>query len=280
MYKRNCEIKPGVEFPSGMRRVACLVEYDGSQYQGFQFQKSADITVQGALQRAFSKVADEEITLICAGRTDAGVHAIGQVVHFDTLSERPSRAWIKGTNTHLPESIRVHWASEISESFHARFSALHRSYRYVIYVGEVSPAIIAKKVTCVDFPIDVARMRAVASLLIGEHDFSSFRASQCQASSPVRNVQDLTIHQFGAFIVVDITANAFLYHMVRNIVGVLFEVGRGARPVEWVRELLALKNRACAPATAAADGLYFSAVGYPDQFKIPARDFSPLFPGF
>ncbi len=263
-----------------MRRVVCLVEYDGSQYRGFQFQKSADITVQGVLQRAFSKVADEDITLICAGRTDAGVHAIGQVVHFDTLSDRPARAWIRGTNTHLPDSIRVHWASEISESFHARFSALQRSYRYVIYVGEVSPAIIAKKVTCVDFPIDIERMRAAASLLIGEHDFSSFRASQCQASSPVRNIKSLVIHQFGAFIVVDITANAFLYHMVRNIAGVLFEVGRGAKPVAWVKDLLVLKNRACAPATAAADGLYFSSVDYPDHFKIPTRDFCLSLPGF
>src|SRR5690606_21902966 len=214
--KRNCEIKPGVLFPENMRRVALGVEYNGAGFNGFQRQKTSASTIQAALEQALSRVANEPVTLVCAGRTDAGVHATDQVVHFDTLAQRPLKAWVEGVNTHLPDDIRIRWSREVDPRFHARFSALSRSYRYIILSDSVKTAIMRKQVCWTSYSLDLEAMRNAGKALVGEHDFSSFRAAQCQAASPVRKVTALTIHRQGKLIVLEISANAFLHHMVRN----------------------------------------------------------------
>ncbi len=277
MYTRNCEIKPGVDFPTDMHRVALGVEYNGATYNGFQRQASTASTVQAYLESALSGVAAEPISLVCAGRTDAGVHASEQVVHFDTLAQRPSKAWVKGVNCQLPDDIRVHWAKSVPPSFHARFSATSRTYRYVLLSTDVRPAYLYKNVTWTQYNLDISRMQAAAGYLVGEHHFSAFRSSRCQANNPVRTVQYLTLKQQGPFIVVEINANAFLHHMVRNIVGTLIDVGRGAYNPEWVGEVLALGDRTKASATASPCGLYFVKATYPDEFALPIHKMGPLF---
>lgn len=276
-YKRNCEIKPGMVFPEDMHRIAVGVEYNGAAFNGFQKQNSSASTVQARLEYALSRVANEPVTLICAGRTDAGVHATGQVIHFDTLARRPLKAWLEGVNTHLPDDIRVKWSREVSYRFHARFSALSRTYRYLILSAPVRTAIMQKQVSWTSYPLDLERMRQAAELLLGEHDFTSFRAAQCQAVSPVREVTVLRLFRHGELTVLEITANAFLHHMVRNIAGVLMDIGRGVKPVSWVAELLDAKNRNLAAATGHPFGLYLVAVGYPDEFKLPQIEPGPLF---
>lgn len=278
-YKRNCEIKPEMRFPEGMHRIAVGIEYNGAEFSGFQKQKSSTNTIQARLEDALSRVANEPVTLVCAGRTDAGVHATGQVIHFDTVAQRPSKAWIEGVNTHLPDEIRVKWSREAGPLFHARFSALSRTYRYLILSDPIKTAILQKQVSWTRYPLDLELMQQAGEQLIGEHDFTSFRAAQCQAASPVRTVMGLRLFRHGSLIVLEITANAFLHHMVRNIVGALIDIGRGARPVSWISELLAVKNRNLAAATGHPFGLYLVAVDYPQGFDLPKQELGPLFLG-
>ncbi|MCR6651176.1 MAG: tRNA pseudouridine(38-40) synthase TruA [Cellvibrionaceae bacterium] len=271
VYTPNCEIKPGMALPAGVHRYALVVEYCGTEYQGFQRQASARKTVQGDLEKALSLIAAQPVTLVCAGRTDAGVHASHQVVHFDTNADRAEKAWIEGANTKLPESIRVRWASKIKGEFHARFSAQSRTYRYFTYTDRTRSAFLPFNATWLRGQLNMEAMQVAASHLLGEHDFSSFRSSQCQAHSPVRRIESIEFSMAGPVIVMEIKANAFLHHMVRNIMGSLYEVGRSARSPDWMRELLALKDRNSAAPTAAPHGLYLIGVEYPQEFGLPDR---------
>lgn len=276
IYTRNCEVTADVPMPSGMQRVALGVEYQGASFRGFQAQKHDPQTVQGYLQKALSWVADETITLVCAGRTDAGVHATGQVVHFDTLAVRPNKAWVHGVNARLPDGIAVNWAENVPASFHARFSARNRTYRYLVQNTPARPAILSQQVTWEKKPLSVEHMREAASFLIGEHDFSAFRASQCQARSPVRTMEYINILEQGRFLVVEIQANAFLHHMVRNIMGVLLHIGAGFQSVGWAKAVLDSRDRSQGGVTAPAQGLYLVNVDYPKEFTIPTRLPGPL----
>lgn len=260
-----------------MQRIAVGLEYHGAQLSGFQKQASTDNTVQAHLEAALSRIANEQITLICAGRTDAGVHASEQVVHFDTQAQRPAKAWVQGTNTHLPDTLRVHWASPVPAEFHARFSATARMYRYIIHRSPTRSAVLNKSVTWVAHELDVQRMNDAAQHLLGEHDFSSFRSSQCQANSPVRTVHHLRFSENDQFIVMEIKANAFLHHMVRNIMGCLIDIGRGAKPVAWMSELLTACDRRLASPTARPWGLYLVKVDYPAFFHLPSLPLGPPF---
>ena len=276
-YTRNGEFLPGQQWPPGMTRVALGVEYNGAGFHGFQAQRSGVATVQRTLEAALSSIADEAITLVCAGRTDAGVHATNQVVHFDTLAERKDRAWVLGTNTRLPDTISVRWACNVAPQFHARFSALRRSYRYVIYNGAVRTALQHDQFTYFHRPLDLGAMRSGAAALVGEHDFSAFRAAQCQAQSPVRHIYRFDIARIGDLVIFEVQANAFLHHMVRNIAGVLLAVGCGDYPPQWVAEVLAGGDRNIAAATAPAAGLYLVAIAYPREFALPASLPGPHF---
>jgi tRNA pseudouridine38-40 synthase len=275
-YKLNGDIGPNGALPDGIRRIAAAVEYNGSGYHGFQVQKHDTNTVQEHLQQALSAVAAEEIKLVCAGRTDAGVHASNQIIHFDTSVYRPDKAWIKGVNTNLPRDIRVHWANEVPGRFHARFSATSRRYRYLICDRAVAPGIMLDQLSWSRYGLDLALMKQGAQCLIGEHDFTSFRASQCQAKTAVRTIERIDFCRYqDSILVMEIQASAFLYHMVRNIAGVLMAVGRGKHPVSWVAEVLAQRDRRVAEATAPAAGLYFVAANYPAEFQLPAFNLGP-----
>ena len=252
-----------------MQRTALIIQYNGARFHGWQAQGHCSPTVQDELQKALSKIANEPIEVVCAGRTDTGVHAVGQVVHFDSTAQRSPRAWMLGTNTHLPADISVAWAGHVNDEFHARFTAHARRYRYVIRNVETRSAILAKQVTEHRYPLNVSAMHTAAQLLLGENDFSSFRASQCQSNSPNRNMHSISVTHRGEFIFVDLQANAFVHHMVRNIVGSLLLVGEGRKPVEWLAELLSAKDRTQAGATAPADGLYFAQALYDEQWGIP-----------
>lgn len=262
----------------GFSRIALGLEYKGARYRGFQRQSGKVASIQGCLEDALSKVAGgAPVSIHCAGRTDASVHASGQVVHFDTAVERPLHAWIMGANMNLPKDISVTWAKVMPAHFHARFSAMARRYRYVIYNDPIRPAHMAEEVTWNHRPLEIARMREAARVLVGTHDFSAFRASQCQAKSPVKTVHHLEIIEHGRFIVLDIRANAFLHHMVRNIAGVLMSVAAGERPVEWVREVLERGERRSGGVTAHPYGLYLIEVEYPAEFELPQRYLGPHF---
>jgi tRNA pseudouridine38-40 synthase len=260
--------------PSG--RIVLGVEYDGSRFYGFQRQRQQP-TVQQVLESALARVADEPVTVLCAGRTDTGVHAFGQVVHFDTASRRSERGWVLGANTNLPEGVSVLWARPAPGDFHARFSARARSYRYRILNRWTRPGLTAGRVAWERRALDARRMNDAARALIGEHDFTSFRAPGCQARHARRTVHSLSVARQGDEIVIDVTANAFLYHMVRNIAGTLIEIGAGKRPVDWTAEALAARRRSAAGPTAPADGLYFVSVVYPQHPEIPAGT-APAFP--
>lgn len=276
-YRRNAEVLPDTEWPEGMQRVALAVEYLGSHYHGFQTQSSGVSTVQQALEKALSAVADEPVTVVCAGRTDAGVHATAQVVHFDTLAQRPEKAWVKGTRAHLPLDISVRWARPVRPAFHARFSARARSYRYLISDRATYSALLHQQLTWSRKRLNEVAMARAAECLVGEHDFTSFRASQCQAKSPVRCIEHLHIVRRGEMIVVEVKANAFLHHMVRNIVGVLMAVGAGEAPPESVAQILAARDRSAGGVTARPFGLYLVGVDYPDEFGLPHTPPGPLF---
>ena len=250
-------------------RIALGVEYDGSQFCGWQAQKEDLPTVQEALEAALSTVANEPVKVICAGRTDTGVHGVGQVVHFDTEAERSARSWILGSNANLPKTISVQWAQSVSEDFHARFSAQQRRYRYVIVNRFSRPSFTWGRVTWEHRPLDEGRMQQAATHLIGEHDFSSYRAVACQAHSPVRTVSQLNVQRKDELVIIDIEANAFLHHMVRNIAGVLMAIGTGEQAVDWSREVLEARDRTLGGVTAPPHGLYFMRVDYPPEFGIP-----------
>ena len=259
-------------------RIALGVEYDGQRYYGWQRQQEV-ISVQQVLEQALAKVADHPIELTCAGRTDAGVHATGQVVHFDTTAKRDMAAWTLGVNSQLPNDVAVRWAKPVPADFNARFSATGRRYRYLIANTKLRPGIHSHGVSHYHFELDAERMQVAGQALLGEQDFSSFRAAQCQSNSPNRNVTHLQVKRQGDFIIVDIAANAFLHHMVRNIVGSLLEVGRGARPTEWIAELLQARDRTLAAATAKPHGLYLVAVDYPAELELPQTRLGPLWIG-
>ncbi|MDZ5602214.1 tRNA pseudouridine(38-40) synthase TruA [Pseudomonas sp. RP23018S] len=261
----------------GLTRIALGVEYKGSRYRGWQRQASGVASVQQALEQALSTVANEPITVSCAGRTDAGVHGCGQVVHFDTRAVRDERAWTMGTNYNLPHDISVSWAQPMPADFHARFKANARRYRYVIYNDPVRPAHLAEEVTWNHRPLNVQRMAEAAQCLLGTHDFSAFRASQCQAKSPIKHIHHLRVTRHGRMIVLDIRATAFLHHMVRNIAGVLMTIGAGDRPVAWAREVLEGCDRRAGGVTAHPYGLYLVQVEYPEPYVLPQRYIGPHF---
>ncbi|MFV0549922.1 MAG: tRNA pseudouridine(38-40) synthase TruA [Limnobaculum xujianqingii] len=261
---------------AGKIKVALGIEYDGSAYYGWQRQQEV-ASVQGHLEQALTQVANQPISVFCAGRTDAGVHATGQVVHFETNVQRQDVAWTMGVNANLPKNIAVRWVKRVDEDFHARFSATARRYRYIIYNHRFRPAILSSGVTHFHLPLDETRMHRAGQYLLGENDFTSFRAVQCQSRTPWRNVNHLNVTRQGAYVVVDIKANAFVHHMVRNIVGSLLEVGCGNQDEHWIAELLAAKDRTLAAATAKAEGLYLVDVDYPERFELPDLPLGPLF---
>ena len=256
-------------------RIALMVEYDGSQYHGWQAQTGLH-TIQQKLEYALSQVADCEVSVICAGRTDTGVHATNQIVHFDCESERTIRAWIYGANSFLPKDICVKWGREMSEDFHARYSAIARRYRYVIYNAPIRPALMRCNVTWQYRPLDHVAMHLAAQSLLGEQDFTSFRSLECQSKTPMRNVHRLEVTRNGDLIFIDITANAFLHHMVRNIAGVLIAVGSGRKSVSWVSEVLLAKDRKLGAETAPPYGLYLAGVVYPKEFHVSEAVTGPM----
>jgi tRNA pseudouridine38-40 synthase len=259
-------------------RIALGVEYDGSPFCGWQSQADG-MTVQDTLQRALRQIAGgqiangqpagEQISVIAAGRTDTGVHALEQVVHFDTWVERPLTAWVRGVNAVLPENIAVLWAHTVPDEFHARFSAHGRSYRYLLINRAVRPALNAGKAGWFHAPLDEALMQAAAQHLVGEYDFSAFRAAECQAKSPVKHLQQLDIRRHGDMIVFDVSADAFLHHMVRNIVGCLVYVGKGKYPPDWLAEVLSGRERSLAAPTFSPEGLYLRRIKYEAKWGLP-----------
>jgi len=251
-----------------MPRYAAGLEYDGRAYSGWQFQPGLQ-TVQDVVQRAFSRVADSAIECVCAGRTDAGVHASAQVVHFDTTAARSERGWRLGANSYLPADVSVAWLCEVPEQFHARYSAVARTYRYVIFNRDSRSALTHGRATWERRPLDAGRMHAAAQTLVGEHDFSAFRAIECQSKTPRRFVEQVEVTRGGDWVTIEITANAFLHHMVRNVAGLLMAVGHGESPPERVAAVLASLDRKTNAATAPPDGLYLVAVRYPAGFGLP-----------
>ncbi|WP_233842371.1 tRNA pseudouridine(38-40) synthase TruA [Dyella sp. 2HG41-7] len=249
-------------------RIALGIEYDGTDFLGWQ-RLSHGASVQASLEQALSFVAAQPTTVTCAGRTDAGVHGRCQVVHFDTDAQRDMRAWVLGACSNLPTTVAVLWAQHVSDDFHARFSARSRRYCYTILNRAIRPALDARYVAWERQPLDAQRMHAAAQALTGEHDFSAFRAISCQAAHARREVKQLSVRREGDHVIVDIEANAFLHHMVRNIVGSLLPVGRGEESVEWVASLLAGRNREVAGPTAAASGLTFIGPRYERHWGLP-----------
>ena len=245
-----------------MPRLALGISYDGRPWQGWQKQPNGQ-TVQDTLERALATFATVPVPTTCAGRTDTAVHALGQVVHFDCAINRSEESWVRGVNAHLPESISVQWSQNVTEAFHARFSATARSYTYVLLNSRVRQPLWAGRAGWVFQPLDVPAMTLAAQSLLGEHDFSSFRSSQCQAKSPVRTISELSLVQKGDLIFVSLRGNAFLHHMVRNIIGALVQIGQGRESVRYIADLLALKDRTKGAPTFAPDGLYLTKVSYP-----------------
>lgn len=256
-------------------RYAIGLEYNGSAFLGWQIQRQ-EPTVQGCVEKALAKVADHEVRVTCSGRTDTGVHALGQVAHFDSEVSRSERSWVLGLNSNLPPGISVLWIRPVDDSFHARFSAFARSYRYMILNRWVRPAIDANTMSWCRSPLDADKMNEAAQALLGEHDFTSFRALACQARHPVREIQQIAVYRKAHTVSLEVTANGFLYHMVRNIAGSLIRIGKGEEKVDWVKEILEKKDRARAASTAPPEGLYFINARYPDQYDLPMT--APVFP--
>jgi tRNA pseudouridine38-40 synthase len=255
-----------------MPRIALGIEYDGSAFRGWQAQAEVHARgVQSAVEAALTIVADHPVEVIAAGRTDAGVHASMQVVHFDTTAVRSERNWMLGMNSNLPSSVSVLWAREVPDTFHARFSAFTRSYRYCILNRVPRPALAGNRVCWVREQLNHEVMHVAAQHLVGEHDFTSFRAAECQARSPVRQLHYIEVERRDQMILMSVTANAFLQHMVRNIAGVLISVGLGERPPQWVKEVLALRDRKRGGVTAVPQGLYLAGVEYPEELKLPSE---------
>jgi tRNA pseudouridine38-40 synthase len=259
-----------------MSRWAAGIEYQGTAYAGWQWQ-GGPRSVQAELERALSCVANHPVAVIAAGRTDAGVHALGQVVHFDTAAPRTAYAWTLGTNSNLPPDVSVRWITPVRDDFSARFSALRRRYRYVIHNHRARSALLDGRVGWWPQPLDAAPMHEAAQALIGEHDFSAFRDSECQSRTPMRRVESVTVARKLEFVVLDVCGNAFLHHMVRNITGVLAEIGQGRRPVAWAKEVLESRDRTKGGMTVPACGLYFIGPEYPAEFALPAPP-TPWFP--
>jgi tRNA pseudouridine38-40 synthase len=255
-------------------RIALGVEYDGSGFSGWQRQAHGR-TVQGTVESALSRVADCPIEVICAGRTDAGVHATDQVIHFDSAAARNAGNWIRGTNSHLPDDVCIRWAVPVPADFHARFSARRRYYRYVICNGLPALALLKQRACHERHPLDPAVMRRAGACLVGEHDFTSLRAAACQAKSPVRTIYRLDVSRSGDWLYIDVEANAFLHHMVRCIAGMLISVGRGEHPPEWMGEVIEARDRTLAGVNAPAAGLYLAAVQYDPVYGIPAAGWLP-----
>ena len=247
-----------------VKRIALIVEYDGSAFFGWQRQMG-DISVQQVLEEAVAVIAGHPVRVIAAGRTDTGVHALAQVVHFDTENERPITAWVRGVNSHLPATIVVRCAQQVPDSFHARFDAVERQYRYVLLSGSVRPALLSGKVGWTHYVLDVGLMQKAMNFLCGQHDYSSFRASECQAKSPVRTMYSAKLVQKNELFIFEFTADAFLYHMIRNIVGALVYVGSKKMTVEEFEQMVQARNRKYAPPTFMADGLYLTQVSYPED---------------
>jgi tRNA pseudouridine38-40 synthase len=259
-------------------RYALGIEYDGTNYCGWQRQKNV-IGVQEKLEQALSKIANEPIEVVCAGRTDTGVNATNQVVHFDCDQIRKDVAWTLGVNTHLPKDIAVTWVTPVCDDFHARFSATARRYRYIINNNRLRPAILASGVSFCQHPLDENLMHEAAQHLVGQHDYTSFRTVHCQSHSPRRTLYHCNVSRLGNYVIIDVKGNAFLHHMVRNIAGSLMRVGQAIETTLWIKEVLEAKNRCLAGMTAAAGGLYFVGVDYPEQFNLPQRAMGPLFLG-
>jgi len=251
-----------------MTRYALGVEYNGSRFCGWQVQAGV-ATVQEEVERAIREVANHEVRVVTAGRTDTGVHALGQVIHFESASLRPRRAWVQGVNSNLPEGVVVTWARQVPDDFHARFSASGRAYRYIMLTRSVRPTVLADRVTWTHERLERDKMRHAARCLVGRHDFSAYRSVHCQSRQPIRYVRKLSIGQKGLWTWFDIEADGFLHHMVRNIAGVLMTIGSGAQDVAWAREILESRDRRQGGVTAPADGLYLTRVQYPSRFHIP-----------
>ncbi len=249
-------------------RIALGIEYVGTHFAGWQFQPHAR-TIQGCVEAALSKVANHPVKVQCAGRTDAGVHSIGQVVHTDVEVRRLPHSWVLGTNANLPADVNILWMQEVDSQFNARFLAQARHYRYIILNRRTRSSLLANRVTWVCRPLNVKNMQLASTYLLGTHDFSSYRATACQAKSPVRTLSRLDISQIGDRIIIEVSANAFLYHMVRNIAGVLMAIGHGEYPPEWSRTVLVAKNRQAGGITAPAAGLYFHRVDYLKPYIFP-----------
>jgi len=257
-------------------RIVCGVEYNGAGFCGWQRQSHAR-SVQADIEAALSRVADQPVQVVCAGRTDSGVHATWQIIHFDSRAERSERSWVRGANANLPDDARLLWARVADDDFHARFSAQERSYRYIILNREVRSALFHREVTWQYRPLEESRMQEGARYLLGEHDFSSFRALACQAHSPVRTIHRLDVTRSGEYLYLDVVANAFLHHMVRNIAGVLMAVGHGACEPGRVQDILDRRDRTQGGVTASAAGLYLVGVRYPERYGIPPVGVVPEF---
>ncbi|WP_341916572.1 tRNA pseudouridine(38-40) synthase TruA [Polaromonas sp. YR568] len=251
-------------------RIALGLSYSGTAYEGWQSQLSGN-TVQDRLEKALGKFAAQPLRTLCAGRTDAGVHALMQVVHFDTPLQRELPSWVRGTNAFLPRDIAVQWAREVPAEFHCRGSAISRRYAYVLLESPVRPSVEAGRVGWVYRPMDAAAIRAAITHLLGEHDFSSFRAAQCQAKSPVKTISRIEISQRAGYWRFEFEANAFLHHMIRNIMGCLVAVGQGQHPPDWIAEVLAARRRDVAAPTFSPDGLYFLGPRYETRYGLPER---------
>lgn len=249
-------------------RIALGIEYDGAHFCGWQSQPQK-CGVQDSIEEAISSIASQPVRIHAAGRTDAGVHALMQVVHFDSEVIRPLNAWVRGVNAFLPSSVRVIWSSHVDDDFHARFSATQRHYQYLLVNQSAASAIYADKAGWYHLPLDISAMQTGIAYLQGEHDFSAFRASECQAKSPIRNLTTATVATHGEAIVFNFSANAFLQHQVRNMVGALIYVGNGKYPPEWIKDLLAEKNRTLSPPTFSPNGLYLTGVVYDTKYNLP-----------
>lgn len=251
-------------------RIALGVSYSGDGYEGWQSQLSGN-TVQDKLEAALGSLAASPTRVMCAGRTDAGVHALMQVVHFDTLAKRELSSWVRGTNALLPANIAVQWAREVPDTFHSRASATSRRYSYVLLASPVRPSVESMRVGWVYRPLDIQAMQMGAEHLLGEHDFTSFRAAQCQAKSPIKHITQVTILRKGSYVRLDFEANAFLHHMIRNILGCLVVIGQGQQPPQWMRDVILARNRSAAAPTFSPNGLYFLGPTYSADFGLPHR---------